>query len=752
MKREYVRTGTGLIIMLVGVFFFMTSDPPWTTPRASTILYSVLAFLAVAIAASAANRIRINPSRANRMFAAGTTYAAVIFGGASVFYILSTEPLAAHARTAGVALNLVALATTSVYMLIFIHLANAKQNDDSVWNRPMTCPLAVVLGLVAFGAMMVVSRAGMDKSVYLTIGYVMGAIALFSYGVAAVATLMRKRQVHDQDSYRLGLSFMFLAAAAGVDVYVMPSPSSFWLWSICFIAMAFILALVATAYPYLKDIGIQEGVAYTTSILISVIVIVPFLVTAFVDSYFPFDLIIDYGTTIVIHAGGAVLAASLSYVLFRRSRFKPKPHHQSIIMLFQVWAVAEVVLILTYLAPLLGIEVAPLVPFITGVAATLLLLTLAFRTTLRPPQKLHYPTLRYHFSAILLFILVIAGIGVARLSLSSMFPLLFNRSIDMSILLILSYFALSALITFILVLMASSGRDFALAGVSALYVTVWLVVSILKANFLIWTMGWWAADVLLAIFVAVFPLIMVRFYIQGAEKNVDFERRADIYSEYVSSRIIKHHQTAMDSLEVLSRKPHVSDEFLQSVSRALTELSTADELTRSLTAVLSADRFSPDTMEQFDLVKSILTAYEKLKARHPEIPEELALNRNTGECSVLGNSLLVDLFYNLLQGVASRIGGIESTRIRIEGIDEECSHFLVEIQLDLSTDEPTLKQELLTRYMEGHDPSAIEFAYAERLVELFGGQVSYDAFSEMKNHLSVVFSLILPGSQQTLTE
>ncbi len=723
----------------------MISGPPWDTPRASTILYSVLAFLAVAIAASAANRIRINPSCANKMFAAGTTYAAVVFGGASVFYILSNESVAVQTRTAGVALNLVALATTSVYMLIFIQLRNAKHDGNSVWNRTMTYPLAVILGLVAFGVAMVISRAGWDKSSYLIIGYVMGAIALFSYGGAAVAALLRKHQIQDHDSFRLGLSFTFLMAAAGVDIYVLPSPSSVWLWSIAFMGMAFILALVATAYPYLKDIGIREEVAYGTSILISVIVIVPFLLTAFVEAYFPFDIIIDYGTTIVIHAGGAVLAGLLSYVLFRRARFKTQPHHQSIILLFEVWAVAEVALVITYLAPLLGSEVAALVPFIAGVAATLVLLTLAFRTTLRPPQKTNYPTAKYHLSAILVFILIIAAFGAARVSLSPVFPLMLNRSVDMSILLILSYFALAALITFIMILMASSGGDFALAGVSSLFVTVWLVVSILKANFSMWTMGWWAADILLAIFIAAFTVIMIRFYIQEAEKNVEFERRTDVYSEHVLSRIIRHHQTAMDSLEMLSRKPDVSEKTLETVSRALTELSSADEMTKSLGAILSADRFPPDTLEHLDLVKSILVAYDRLKVQHPEVPLDIVVNKKTGECAVLANSLLVDMFYNLMLGIAARIGGVQSIGVQIEGTDEECSGFEIHLHVDISTKEPDLRRQLLFRYLQGQEQSAIEFVYARRLLELFEGDIESHVITDKPEHITVALSLYLPG-------
>jgi hypothetical protein len=746
MKREYLRSAIGFVPVLIGALVFIISDTPWNTPSASTVFYSVLAFLTITIAVSAVSRIRIDPTSANKAFAAGTIYASIIFAGASILYILTTEPLAAHSSPAGVALNLVALATTGAFMLLFTYLSRRSLKDDSLWNKRATYPFATALGVVIFGFIMVLTRLQIDELVFLVLGYVSGVISIVFYGVAAVAALKRMPQPTGHDNLRLAVSFLLLAAASVVDILVLPSPSSIWLWSIALMGMAFIFAVIATSYPYLKEIGIQDQVAYLVSVLISVIVILPFVVTALVEAVFFFDVVIEYGTTVIIHTGGAIWAGSLAYTLFMRARIRSAPHHQSIILLLEMWSVVEATLVVTYIAPLFGVETAPMVPYIVGLSASVIFLTRAAGRTLLPTQEQEYPSRRYHLTVILFFILLAVGLSLARLLLSSAFPLMINRTSDMVVLLALSYFALSALITFIMVLTASSGGDLAFSGICAGFVSAWLVISVLKVNFSTWTAGWWVAEVLLAIGLALFPPIMVWLYLRGAEENVDLRRRADVYSQYISSRITRRHQTAMDSLERLSRKPDVSEKTLEAVSRALTELSSADEMTESLGAVLSADRFSEETLEHLDLVKSVLIAYDRLKARHPEVPVDVTVNKETGECAVLANSLLVDMFYNLMLGIVGRIGGVQSIDVEIEGSDDECSGFEITMQLGVSTEEPELRRELLFRYLKGHDQSAIEFVYARRLLELFGGDMAWDAVADKPEHLTVHLTLFLPGT------
>ena len=219
MKRkmsEARRIAMGLFIMVIGLYLFLLSNPPWDTPTSSTQFYSVLAFLTITITVSALNRIRTDPTPANHIFAAGTIYASTIFGGASIYYLLTPETVAIQSQPSGVFLNLVALASTGLIMLLYSHLEGRTISEDSQWHNRFLIPVLSGFSAIVFVLFMIIARLSLDQIIFLVGGYIVGILAIVFY-ILSIFFLMGKRQTAEShDLMRLKFSFLLLIISSAI--------------------------------------------------------------------------------------------------------------------------------------------------------------------------------------------------------------------------------------------------------------------------------------------------------------------------------------------------------------------------------------------------------------------------------------------------------------------------------------------------------------------------------------------------------
>ncbi len=728
-------------MIAVAVLFYVTTVD-WDIPRSATAYYSVLAFLMVTMTASTMNIIRSDPSPAHKAFITGTCIGSIIFAGAAVFYIFSTTTPAIHSSTAGIFLNLVAYAITGLFMFSFSRLIQKPAKVDSIWHHPLIVPISVIVGVIVFVLSMVFARLPLDNTIFLVLGYVVGSIAFLCYVFAAVTTFKSRSSDSVIDSSRLALSFGLLAAATLTHLFILPSPSSIWIISIALTAIAFIYAIIATTYPFLESIGVIENLAYYVSILLAAIVMLPFILTYMLEAWIPIESFMDIGASLLIHMSGAILAGALSFAVYSRSNLERTTYHNPIIMLLAFWSIAESALVLSHFNPVYGSTAESLIPYIVGSMASVVLLLIAVRRTLNPLQSRMqtFP----NWMSILGFVLFILGLIFGEI-LRSILPISLEGSqLGRAIMLSLSYLALLVLLTLLILIVASSGGEFSIDTFAAGSASIWLVIVVLKTDFPIWSIGWWAAELFLTLAVSLFSLFMLRQYLSESRNAAYLERRASLFTKLIQTKISDYHSSALESIGAVSKSID-SEAELDRLATALDDISCADEHIRSIQELVVEDRFPDESLESFDLVDAIRMGLNRV-SRTESIDESiLQFDKETGACFVHANSLLIDVFESIFRGVSQRIGALKVIGVEISK-DSMASQWLSRITMEISTTDAKLEEELIRRYTEEESTDVVEFAYARRLVYLYGGQFDVLVQTLSDRDLGVVFSVYLPSS------
>ncbi|MGY5877027.1 MAG: hypothetical protein RTU30_14850 [Candidatus Thorarchaeota archaeon] len=729
-----------LMIVVAAIFYVTTSD--WDTPRSASIYYSILAFLMVTMTASTLNIIRSDPSPAHKAFISGTSIGSIFFAGAAVFYIFSTATPVIHTSTAGIFLNLVAYVITGLLIFSFSRINLRPTSVDSIWHRPLIVQITVIIGVILFGGSMVLARLPLDPIVFLTLGYVMGSIAFLCYVFAAINTYKARTTDSIIDSTRLSLSFVLLAAASLTHTLILPVPSSIWILSIGLTAIAFVFAIIATTYPYLESIGVEERLAYYLSILLAAIVILPVIIAKLLEAFVIFTPVPEVGATMLIHLSGAILAGALSFAVYTRSNLKRATYHNPIILLLACWSVSEFALMFSHFNPTYGSTAESLVPYIVGTMASIILLSIAVRRTLNPPQTITwtFPSSK----SILGFVLFILGLIVGEIVRPYIPFALEGSQLGRALMLSLSYLALLILLTLVILIAASSGGEFSTDTYAAGSSFIWLVIVVLKADFPIWSAGWWSAELILILSVSMFSLLMLQQYLNESKNAAALESRASQFTQLIQARISRYHASVLETLGEISKSTENEVE-LDRIAAALADISCADEQIRSIRELVTADRFPDEILESFDLVDAIRMGLKRATTIEAINETILQFDKETGACFVQANSLLIDVFESIFLGVSQRIGALKSIGVEISD-DPSTLLCLSRVTIEISTADAKLEEELIKRYTQEESTDVVEFAYARRLVDLYGGQFDVLVQTLSDRDLGVVFSVYLPSS------
>ncbi|TFG32888.1 hypothetical protein EU527_09145 [Candidatus Thorarchaeota archaeon] len=721
-----MRTGIGLLIALPLCLLIFLSNPPWDTPGAATAYYSILAFLSVTITASIANRIRIDPSASNNVLFAGTGYASIIFAGAAIFYILTGETPVIHSQPSGIFLNLVALATTGIIMVLYSTLDQITVHGDSKWEKESTPIIIIIISVVIFVSLMVVVRQPISNAYFLGAGYVTGIIATISFTLAAFMMFRNRRIVTSSDPYRMIISFLFFAGASINHMLILPEPSSNWIFSIALMGLGLIVANIAISYPFLRDIGVRDNVAYGVTIVTSLFALIPFILSHAIEVLIGSGIIIEIGATVLVHVGGAVLAGLSAYALYMKLKTRFSPGQLAIVFLLIFWMTAEVAIVLTHFTPMYGFNSETLVPYVCGIIVSSIIFILAVRNMLNPTHTKFWRTKAVYVLGLLGPAIFILFGEYIRLLLFSLFPDMPTTIIGTSIMLGMSYIVLYTLLTYILLLTGTSGGDLTFESIGAALASVWVIVIILKSNFGYATPGWWVAESIMYMAVVFFAILTLNMYLTASKEFEKTIPAATAFSNILSETIVRHQELAIDRLTELTSETQTSEKRLDLLAGSLHEISQANEFAKYIRAVVTETKFESDDLESINLMDTITNAMNRLK-----IPDEvLKFKEEKDELHrryALANNLLVEVFYYLFMGISNRIGSID-----LLGVDVSESEIFPETQLEITFDivvksaDVNERVGLIKRYSESHSMDVIEFAYSKRIVGLFGGSMNWN--------------------------
>lgn len=741
-----------LVILFCGIILLYLSGSPWSTPDAAIAFYSVLAFLCVTMTASAATKIRTDPSPTNRWFIAGTTYASIVFCGAAVFYGFFSESPAAHTSTSGVFLNLFAFAVTGIIIFVFSYIEVNEIEKTSILYHKLIYPIIVTAGSILFLVMLVATRVITDQFVFLIAGYITGGVAVVVYLVAGYQMYKLRDSDSVHDSFRLGLAFWILAAASINHILILPNPSALWIISMGLMGISFLIANVATSYTFLLNVGVKKNLAYGVTIFLSALVVLPFVTSRILVEVFLTTIFVEIGAKVIIHLAAAIIAGASAYAFHVRIKYRPSPGQMWIIILLLYWTVAELILMASHILPSYSIMVETQVPYVCGAIASAIVIPISVRRTLNPQSQRKRNLTRVYSLTIFSAISMITLGEVVRIQVLGILGIETVRAINTAFMLSLSYITLFALLTYVLLLSSASGGRLSFNSLGAGLISVWIVITILKANYEAWTIGWWSAEIVMILGIITYTLVLVRLFIIDTNRAEKRERRAIAFSHFLSEQIAVRQTAAIDSLSRISMDITTGDSVLGSVSNAISDISRANELSKYMEMFISGDQFEEGQIGPVSLRDSLYSALEcaglsstKDSVQVGKGVQSIELKMEQ-DCSVQANSFLVDAFQYILEGISKRIGQFHDVSINISESEEPDNYCVCEMNMDVHVEEPDNILGLFERYVERGSLDAVELAYSKSIIRILGGSMSLDATKTYDKTVSIVVSIRLKKS------
>ncbi|MCF2137873.1 MAG: hypothetical protein K9W43_11635 [Candidatus Thorarchaeota archaeon] len=738
MARTHWTSIIGIPIMLLAVYGFYLSGPPWNTARGAAAIYSVLAFLFVTLTASLGYLQRIDDSPAHIIYSMATGYSAVVFAGAAVFYTFQAQSIAIHTRSAGIFLNLVAFANAGLLVLGYAYrLQKAVAEDSRRYSKTTNSIIVFVLAGI-FVMFMFIARSPLPEIYFLIGGYVAGAIATGSFLISALIFFQKRNEMQLPDPVRLSKSIVFISAASFVLVLILPGPSSIWVFSMGFMAIGLIYATVAVVHPYLLETGVKKRIAYFFAIGINLIVVLPFLVAYYIEGLVPGFVFIDIGFSTVNHIGLALLAGGSAYLLHSRSAKSPAPWRSPIVLLFIFWCVAEFAVGVSPFITSVYQNSETVVPYIIGAIVSTLLLTIAYGRTLVPKQDVNLqPTMTTYLSMVAIsFLLLIGGELISSIG-SVIIPIQYHTPLAAAFMLLFGYAALFALLNLSFALVGIYGGhltiDSNLAGLN----TVWIIGILLRANFTVWTAGWWMSELVFLGATMISILYLVKTYVEVIERRNDFESRMRIQKNILTSELLSRLNVSTEIIERLGTERMV-DKRLDLVSKSLSELSRAEDIVRYMNVILLGKKFAPEDLSNIglaEMIQSVIT--QEIYGVTPTI------ETIDDDCYIAANTLLIDAIKSLLKITILRVGTAKAIEVVVQR-DDDTTTCIADISMRIETENAVTKRDLISRYVQGPTIEATEISYAKRLIDLFDATIQFTTEAIGEDQLETTIIMRFP--------
>ncbi|MHA2424491.1 MAG: sensor histidine kinase, partial [Candidatus Thorarchaeota archaeon] len=284
-------------------------------------------------------------------------------------------------------------------------------------------------------------------------------------------------------------------------------------------------------------------------------------------------------------------------------------------------------------------------------------------------------------------------------------------------------------------------------GIALIFLGFWIMPNILKGVFIDWTVGWWAAEVLLIVGLALGPVMLGSLYVDSMSSAQDAQRRATLYSDLLAHDITNMHQAILVALAILEMED--TDDVARNLAiiDAKSSLDRAAHIVENVRQIGLADQTGREQLDDKDLVASILDAYSQVRSELPDKQIEFSVNSSEGHCYVQANNLLMDLFYNLFKNALAYSNNekIIDVTINYEKHEGE-DYWKVKVMDHGRGIEEERKSLLFQRFMKGAEGLGLGLSVVLALVKSFGGFIDVEDRIPGDYTKGTVFIVYLPIS------
>lgn len=742
MKR-LLKEVSGVTIIAIGLY--LVTGSAWDSFQANVGYHAVISFLAVSCASATLFQSRENRSPLPFLLLSVFLFSAVVhMVGSAEQLVASSYPIPVQTFT-DACFELVELSLVGVTILVVVGLERGLSRVSKRFLYSVAF-LITLLSLVLW--ILVQWWSVLWAWPLLLVGSVAGLVALTTLTASGILLRRHLPYPYMTDRYRLlfgpallGLSVISLMASLWVT-------EDLWVLSAFLQMAAFFVLYLTMIMPILRVMNMTRRRAYGIAYSISLLVVMPFLVTVCVEAVVPGLRFVDFGAYATSQVGIAVIFGVMAQLLLLYSRRKPAWSHNPLILLFLAQAFVESLgLVMTAITPV-G-DSSTYVPYVVGSVTVSFGLFLAIRWIAKPPARENRIGSWVLTYVGLVVFLCVFWEGVRRLAFSS-YPWLAATPIGPVTLLVVNLVNAFGFLYLILIILRSSTFLFPVEVRAVGFLSLWIVPNILRAIFPLWSAGWWAAEILLLLGMLAGPAMLGAMYMGSFVQAEESRKRATLYGDILVHDIGNYHQAILNALELLETQGLPPDVGERARSEARLALAQAVQLAGTVRQLSRADVARRNELAPIDLAKCIMDAMNQVSASAPELESHFLFHHHE-RFYVDANSLLTDLFVNLFRNAVQHSPSRKRIDVEIAPtVFRGKESWLVRVSDYGSGIDPETKKRLFSRFMLGATGTGLGLSVVNTLTELFDGQIVVEDRVLGSYQNGSVFVITLPISVSTV--
>ncbi len=705
------------------IILFFLFLPLWAVGPVQVILHTLLAFLGIIGVGVISFDIRRNRVTWKFIFLTFFIFTAIVNFVAATWHL---NPLYAVAEVVELSADLFEMILLGILILITLISTRFNQSETTL-RRGIVVIFGITFGalfLYGFVYYFLLPIAMFIDPVLTELS--LGSICLAIY-IAIGIILLRQPQILNRFHTVTFLNGFILMVAS--TICLMASyflPFTLISASIMLRAAMMFSYFVTIAIPVQTELTISETRAELYATILAFLAVIPSAITLLVVTFIPLSSVFsEQGIYTLTHLIAAFLAGVIVRLLWLFTKQQPHWHRYPLILAFITVTIVESIIL--FLSPWVELTGEYTVLYVLAGIMIMFWLYLTLRWIYHPPTDRKHDQmagwLAYHSAFMLLIVLF--GVWLQNF-LYVVLPWwtvqYFLRISLLSVCFTAVFFLTYLFIIFIQVSKGSMSMGFIVLGTLSL----WLIANIIRVLFPDWTAGWWAAQFFILFGFLLAPSTLGRLYLVTLERSERERKRATLYADILVHDLRNYHTVIQTSLDLLTLAQDPSDFIDTTTDNIQIALNRADRLITNVRSLEMASSLKPQDLIKIDVVEVITEAWEHV-IEPDDVESKIEMNQKLGQCFVLANNLLLEVFINLLRNALQYSEDVKRVHLEIHPVEKKDARYWKISLTDWGRGiSPKQKEKLFTRYTEGAKGLGLGLSVVKSLSEAFGGSVKVE--------------------------
>ncbi|MCK4567094.1 MAG: hypothetical protein KAU48_07275, partial [Candidatus Thorarchaeota archaeon] len=637
------------------------------------------------------------------------------------------------------------LVTNLLFLAIFsflVLIAVIMKKKERITNRVIFTISSISISIIFYIIMQFIVIPLLSTEYLIVLGLALG---IFTSLILPISGILESRI----SSKVVKIEFAFLVAGFAVFgnscvplVYSLFFPSLVWTLAFPLQTIGLILLCLASALPFLKRIGVKTTHAYILTLVLTMLAVLPTGLTTISSIYFVMFSLPNRELFMVVHLGASLMAVVMVLLKYQYDQQHPQKR-RPVISLFIVWATVEAYQVAQ--AILLPIEYIgqSVIPYLIGSLFLLAQIPNIINRTTNSQEKQSANPKRMALLALPILVLILV-LDIIRVFISGSAIFWILQLLTRSTLLASALLGMFVFIYHISFQITENQGRITVDVLTTGFLALWIIPSMIKANYIAWTIGWWASEILLLITVLLGPAVLGLMYLNELRRSTESQKRATLFADLLVHDITNYHQALALSIGILEMDEAGVKAKEQAIRDAYRELQRADQLVRNVRRLGMAEELVPELLPSINLIPILNESFALASRKNKKQEIKYRIDAPPGEYFVRANALLNDVFINVFDNSIKYTDGDPEIIVTIKEFTRNRETW---ISISISDNgrgiDPKRRTRMFDRYMEDAAGTGLGLNVVQTLIHAYGGSIIVEERVPGDYKQGTVFTIIL---------